>query len=79
MTTTNNIVGLFHLSLLLLLAFFIAWPTSSSASMLTKYHVHIINDLPEMGVYILLVHCKSGDDDEGCPGTEVGRGVWVGD
>lgn len=52
MTTTNNIVGLFHFSLLLLLAFFIVWPTSSSASMLTKYHVHIINDLPKMGANI---------------------------
>lgn len=35
-------------------------------SMLTKYHIHIINDLPaENSSTKLLVHCKSGDKDVG--------------
>ncbi|GMN63789.1 hypothetical protein TIFTF001_032860 [Ficus carica] len=81
MTTTNNIVGLFNFSLLLLLAFFIARPTSSFASLLTKYHVHVINDMPEMGANILFVQCKSGDDDKGARelrlGEEYGWGTRV--
>lgn len=48
-------------------------------SMLTKYHIHIINDLPEnSSTTTLLVHCKSADKDLGF--KEVGvheEFVWM--
>lgn len=34
-------------------------------SILTKYHIHIINDLPPQNSTKLIVHCKSKDNDLG--------------
>ncbi|PON40380.1 Self-incompatibility protein [Parasponia andersonii] len=36
----------------------------ASANLMTKYHIHVINDLPEFSS-TLFVHCKSGDSDKG--------------
>ncbi|PON66091.1 Self-incompatibility protein [Trema orientale] len=68
MATTTSTTPLFLVQFLLLLLLYLIfstnWPMSTSANMVTKYHIHVINDLPESSTK-LSVHCKSGDDDKG--------------
>ena len=59
----------------------VTWPNlASNADMLTKYHIHIMDDLPDPSSK-LFVHCKSADSDKGArelsPGQEYGWGTRV--
>ena len=65
MATTTPLIFLIQFTLLLLyLIFSTNWPMFASGNLVTKYHIHVIDDLPQSST-TLFVHCKSGDSDKG--------------